>query len=90
MWSHLLALILYSSTNFLLLWFLFRSKMIPKFLAVWGMLAMVVVFTASWLQILGISVSMYAYYQNGINFMFFIAWLIVKGFKENSLVANSA
>ncbi len=88
-WSHLLSLILYSSANFLLLWFLFKSKMVPRFLAVWGMLAMVTVFTASWLQIFGISVSMYAYYQNGINFLFFISWLIIKGFRENSLLQST-
>lgn len=89
-WSHLLSLILYSSANFLMLWFLFKSKMVPRFLAVWGMLAMTIVFTASWLQIFGISVSMYAYYQNGINFIFFISWLIIKGFKENSLLPKAA
>lgn len=88
-WSHLLSLILYSSANFLLLWFLFKSKMVPRFLAVWGMLAMTIVFTASWLQIVGVSVSMYAYYQNGINFIFFISWLLIKGFRENSLSPNT-
>ncbi|MEM1257519.1 MAG: DUF4386 domain-containing protein [Bacteroidota bacterium] len=89
-WSHLLSLILYSSANFLLLWFLFKSKMVPRFLAVWGILAMTIVFTASWLQIFGISVSMYAYYQNGINFIFFISWVTIKGFSENSLLPNTA
>ncbi|NQZ43916.1 MAG: DUF4386 domain-containing protein [Flavobacteriaceae bacterium] len=81
LWSHIFSLILYASANFLLLFFLFKSQMVPRILTVWGMMAMVIVFSASWLQLLGFSVSIYAYAQNGIHFITFITWLLIKGFR---------
>lgn len=78
--SHFLALISYATATFLFYYFLLKSKYIPAWLAIWGMLAMTLVFSASWANIFKLDVSFYFYSQNGIHLILFMGWLLFKGF----------
>lgn len=83
LWSHFMVLILYSSSTFLFFYYLFKTKMVPRILSVWGMVAMIIVFTASWLNIFDQYVGMYPFLHNGLHMMVFTFWLLIKGFSPN-------
>ncbi len=90
LWSHFMVLILYSSSTFLFFYYLFKTKMVPRLLSAWGMVAMVIVFTASWLNVFDQNVGMYPFFHNGLHMMVFTLWLLTKGFsKGNKLQTNS-
>ena len=79
-WTHFLMLMLYSIGGLVLYYFLFRSKLIPGWLSIWGILASIVVFFGGALQLADIKVSGLLFVQNGIYVLTFIVWLLVKGF----------
>ena len=81
-WSHLLSLIAFSVGAWIFYYALVTYKMIPAWLGVWGMLAVTIVFTVTWLQIFDRTVSFYFYMQNGLFMLTFITWLLIKGFKS--------
>ena len=88
LWSHHMALMLYASATSIFYFFLYKSKLLPKYLAIWGMIAMGIVFTASWFQIFNLPVSLYAYGQNGIHMIVFTTWLLIKGFNSSKAAIN--
>ncbi len=81
-WSHFLSLIIYATGAWLLYFVLLKVKLVPQWLALWGMLAVTIVFTVTWLQIFDQSVSFNFYLQNGVFMICFIIWLLIKGFKN--------
>ena len=66
-WGHFFSLMGYSSATFLLFIAFFQGKWIPRFISVWGMAAMAVVFSATVAQIFDVDVSFMFYQQNGIH-----------------------
>jgi len=88
--AHFISLIIYSAASILLYYFLFITKMVPKLIAGWGILAVLIVFVITWLQIFGIDVSFVFYIQNGVFMLVFTAWLLVKGFAESSLLSDES
>jgi len=83
--AHFISLIIYSSASMLLYYFLFVTKMVPMFLAAWGIVAVMIVFVVTWLQIFGVDISFVFYAQNGAFILVFTIWLLVKGFAESSI-----
>ncbi|RDY61238.1 DUF4386 domain-containing protein [Flagellimonas nanhaiensis] len=81
-WAHFMALITYASAAFVLFYFLFRTRLVPRLLSIWGMLAISLVFFATWANIFKINVSFHFYTQNGIHMIAFMGWLIAKGFSS--------
>ncbi|MCL6265571.1 DUF4386 domain-containing protein [Flagellimonas myxillae] len=81
-WSHFMALITYASAAFVLYYFLFRTKLVPRWLSAWGMTAISLVFFASWANIFEMDISFHFYSQNGIHMIAFMGWLIAKGFSS--------
>ncbi len=80
-WGHFFSLMGYSSATFLLFIAFFRGRWIPRFISLWGMAAMLVVFSATVVQIFGIDVDFMFYQQNGFHFIFMTLWLLVRGFR---------
>ena len=80
-WGHFFSLMGYSSATFLLFTAFFKGQWIPRFISIWGMVAMTSVFSASVAQLLDIKVSFWFYQQNGIHFIFLTLWLLIFGFK---------
>jgi hypothetical protein len=79
-WTHFLMLMLYSLGGLVLYYFLFKTRLIPGWLSIWGILASIVVFFGGALQLADIKVSGLLFVQNGIYVLTFIAWLLIKGF----------
>ena len=80
-WGHFFSLMGYSSATFLLFIAFFKGKWLPRFIPVWGMLAMTSVFFASAVQLFDIKVSFWFYQQNGIHFIIMTLWLMIFGFR---------
>ncbi|UII79153.1 DUF4386 domain-containing protein [Flagellimonas sp. CMM7] len=88
-WAHFMSLMLYAAAAFCLYYFLFQTRLVPRFLSVWGMVAISLVFIASWLNIFDINPSFYLYSQNGIHMIAFIGWLIAKGFNTGETISKT-
>lgn len=84
-WTHFLVLMLYSMTSFMMHYFLFKTRLVPGWLAIWGLLASVIVFSGGALQMADIKVSMLFFIQNGICMLTFIGWLLAVGFNPEHL-----
>ena len=80
-WTHFLMLLLYSIGGAILLYFLFKTQLVPRWLAIWGLLASAIVFLGGALQLAEIKVSFLLFAQNGIFMLTFIGWLLVMGFR---------
>lgn len=89
-WGHLLGLLLFAIGTAIFYYGLFRTRLVPRFLAVWGMLAMAIVFVATILNIFDKTVPFYLYLQNGVHLMVLAVWLIVKGFNPNAVAISSS
>ena len=85
LWAHFLSLLVFAIGATLLYYALFKSKLVPRILAVWGILAVATVFTATILQIFDYKVSFMLYMQNGIHLIALSVWLIIKGFNVNKI-----
>ena len=80
-WAHFVLLMCYAIGGSVLYYFLFKTQLVPKWIAVWGILAQSIVFTAALLQLMDISVSFYLFIQNGIFTLTLIAVLLAVGFR---------
>ncbi len=83
--AHFISLIIYSAASILLYYLFFKTKMIPRPLAGWGILAVAIVHVVTWVQIFGISVRFDFYLQNGVFMLVFTGWLLAKGFSDSSI-----
>ena len=86
--AHFFTLIISSVAAALFYYFLFKTKMIPRVLAVWGMIAVSIVFFGTWVQIFGIDVNFAVYTQNGVFILVLILWLIAKGFRSSEMLKH--
>ena len=88
-WAHFVTLVLYTSATLVFFYFLFKTKLVPRFLSVWGLIAIGVVFVASWLNIFGIYTGEYPFMHNGVHMILLTTWLTIKGFREGALLPNT-
>lgn len=82
--THFTTLILNSIANWFLFYFLLKIKVIPKWLAIWGILASIIVSIGGLFQLLEIEVSSLLFIQNGIFMLVFILRLLFFGFKTHT------
>lgn len=68
---------------------LYQSKLIPRFISVWGLVGVVLVLTLNLLEI-GISTGMILALPIILNEIFLGIWLIVKGFNPSTIASGSA
>ena len=83
-WVHFLMLMMYSIGGWFLFYFMYASKLIPSWLAIWGIVANVIVFAGGALQIVDLPASIYMFIQNGIFMIVLAIWLLVRGFQPSS------
>ncbi len=88
-WAHFFILILFSVGASLLYYTLFKTRLIPRFLSIWFIVSVALVFTATWLQIFDYSVSFIFYGQNGVHLLVLTFWLIVKGFNSHQIAPQT-
>ena len=84
-WAHFITLVLYTSATLIFFYYLYKTKLVPRLLSVWGMIAVGMVFIASWLNIFGLNTGEYPFMHNGVHMIVLTVWLTIKGFKEGPL-----
>ena len=89
-WVHFLMLMLYSVGGSVLYYFLYQARLVHRWLAVWGLLASVIVFLGGALQIADITVPFWLFIQNGIFMLTFIGYLLVLGFRKAAINFKTA
>jgi hypothetical protein len=85
--ASLLTPVFFSLAALLLYYFLYQSRLVPRFIPVWGFIAVVSLFTWNMLEAFGISVSagMVFALPMILNEIFLGFWLIAKGFNATAL-----
>ena len=70
---------------------MYRSNLVPRFLAGWGVVGYVIFAAGSLLEILGVAgAGMVAVVPGGLFEVFFAIWLIAKGFNPLATIAGAA
>ena len=70
---------------------LYQSKLIPRFISVWGVIALILLLVGNLLEIMGLSPAMliFLYLPIMLNEVFLAIWLIVKGFNEDAITSGA-
>ena len=94
-WSHVLgAMIVFSLGALILNYLLYRSKLIPRFISVWGLIGATLLLAAGLLGMFGLSpsstISIFLTLPIGLNEMVLAVWLIGKGFNSSAIASGSA
>lgn len=85
--ASLLTPIFFSLAALLLYYFLYRSRLVPRFIPVWGFIAVVSLFTWNMLEAFGLSISagMVFALPMILNEIFLGIWLLARGFSSPAL-----
>lgn len=75
---------------FFLCLFLYRTRMVPRALAMWGVVGYVLHFSGATAELLGIHISMYLLIPGGLFELAFALWLIARGMTGRTDVADLA
>jgi hypothetical protein len=74
----------------LLNYLLYQSKLVPRWLSVWGLAGAILSFANYSPQFFGIDSIEILFYPIALQEMVFAVWLIVKGFNPSAIASGSA
>ena len=94
-WTHLLGVeFVFSLTALILNYLLYRSKLVPRFISVWGLIGAILLLASGFLGMFGHSptspISMFFTLPIAVQEMVFALWLIVKGFNPSAIASESS
>ena len=91
-WIHLLGVeIVFALTAVILNYLLYQSKLIPRFISVWGFIGAILLLALGLLRMFGFSpTSAFFTLPIAINEMVLAIWLIAKGFNPSAIASESA
>jgi hypothetical protein len=94
-WTHLLGVeIVFSLTALILNYILYKSKLVPRFISVWGLIGAILLLASGLSGMFGLRptppISWFFTLPIAINEMVLAVWLIVKGFNSSAIVSGSA
>jgi len=90
-WTFLLGPgIAFSITALILNYLLYQSRLVPRFLSVWGLIGATMLFAYDVLQIWGFNLPLIVALPIALQEMVFAVWLIVKGFNPSAIASGSA
>ena len=81
-----LAMITLGVASLMLCYTLYRAKLVPRFLAVWGLVGYAIILCGSVLEVLGFGLLSIHAIPGGLWELFIGVWLIVKGFNPPAIV----
>jgi hypothetical protein len=85
LYAYEFAMIIVGVAGLILCHAFYRSQLIPRLLAVWGLIGYAILLSGSVLQILGFNLNSIQAIPGGLWEVFIGMWLIVKGFSTSSL-----
>jgi len=98
-WTTVIYIIVFTLGAMTFYYLLYKSKLVPRFLSVWGLLAAVLLFTGAMLGIFSLGMfsrmplmkaMVYFAPPIALNELILSIWLIVKGFNPSAIVSESA
>ena len=90
-WAFLIGSgLIWSLSALILNYLLYQSKLVPRWLSVWGLVGATLSFTNYLPQFLGIDSIEILFLPIAVQEMVFAVWLIVKGFKLSAIAPESA
>jgi hypothetical protein len=91
-WTHLLGVeIVFALSAVILNYLLYKSKLIPRFISVWGLIGAILLLALGLLRMFGFSpTSAFFTLPIAINEMVLAIWLIAKGFNPSAIASGSA
>jgi len=75
----LMVMVAFSIGAFMFYYLLYKSKLIPRFISVWGLIGVTLVLTANIFELSDNSLGMLIYMPMGLNELFLGIWLLIKG-----------
>jgi hypothetical protein len=81
LWTHLMTLLVACLPFSVFYYVLFTSQLTPRFISVWGMIGLVMMATAVLLMIFEKGSYLILFVPFGLNQLFLVGWLLVKGFR---------
>jgi hypothetical protein len=88
-WIDHISAIVFSLGALMFYYLLYRSKLIPRWLSVWGLIGAALVLAVGVLGMFGHS-AMILWLPLAVNEMVLAVWLIVKGFNPSAIASGSA
>lgn len=89
LWAGLLLAIFFSLGALIFYYLLYISKLIPRWISIWGFIGAALILTWNFLNLFGISAGMILALPIILNEIFLAIWLIVKGFNSSAIVSES-
>jgi hypothetical protein len=92
-WAGKLATVAFISGAIVLYTLLYRSRLVPRFIAVWGLVAVALLIVANLLAVdvtAGFQPAALLFAPIALNELFLAGWLIVRGFKAPMLASDLA
>jgi len=94
-WTHLLGPMIFASLGALMFnYLLYKSKLIPRFISVWGLIGATLFLAAGLLGMFGLDpfsmISIFLILPHALQEMVLAIWLIVKGFNSSAIASLSA
>jgi hypothetical protein len=83
--AHFMSVIISCMAFFAFYVMLLKTRLLPRFISIWGLVAAVLAWTATWLKIFNQEVSILVYLPNGLIILFLGGWLIAQGFRTHVL-----
>ena len=75
----LMVMVAFSIGALMFYYLLYKSKLIPRFISVWGLIGVTLVLTANIFELSDNSLGMLIYMPMGLNELFLGIWLLIKG-----------
>lgn len=76
--------------GFLLCYMFYRTKLVPRWMAVWGLVGYAILLGGSVLEVLGFNLQLIQTIPGGLFELFICVWLIAKGFNFSALDSRAA
>ena len=89
-WANVMVRIIFSPTALVFYYLLYQSKLIPRFISVWGLIGATLALTGTLLEMFGSNLLVILFLPGGLNELFLGVWLIVKGFNSPAIASESA
>lgn len=90
LYAYELGMITLGLSGLMLCYTLYRAKLVPRPLAIWGFVGYVIIFCGMVSEVMGSGLGLVSSIPGGLWEVFMGVWLIVKGFSSSAIAAESA
>ena len=82
-WTHYTTLLISGLPLFMFYYLFFLSNLIPRFISVWGLIGVLMLFTEVLLSFFGQGIGMILFLPLGLVQIIMVVWLLIKGFNTD-------